>query len=125
MESLNGALGAESPLKDFATQQYGETISKKDLEDLGVEVYENGECYYIAAQIKHFDNNAESLGINEYIKMRNNIYSVGVTSLNGFGFSEDNIEEITEVEEGTAESIYLTLSAEILPWIVRYTNVEF
>jgi hypothetical protein len=57
--------------------------------------------------------------------MRNNIYSVGVTSLNGFGFSEDNIEEITEVEEGTAESIYLTLSAEILPWIVRYTNVEF
>ena len=125
LESLNAALGAESPLKDFTTQQYGETISKKDLEELGIEVYENGECYYIAAQIKHFDNNAESLGINEYIKMRNNIYSVGVTSLNGFGFSEDNIEEITEVEEGTAESIYLTLSAEILPWIVRYTNVEF
>ncbi|MBO5380607.1 MAG: Mfa1 fimbrilin C-terminal domain-containing protein [Bacteroides sp.] len=126
LESLNAAFGANSPLKDFATEQYGVTIFKDDLETLGVDVYENGDCYYIAAQIKHFDNNDNnSLGVNEYIKMRNNIYSVAVTGVEGFGFSENSIQDIEEVEDGTSESIYLTLSAEILPWIVRYTNVEF
>ena len=57
--------------------------------------------------------------------MRNNVYSVAVTSVDKFGFSEMEMVELENAIEGGSESIYLTLEAKILPWIVRFTDVEF
>ena len=111
---------------NWTTQQYLDgTIDAEDLKGIGISVYENGYCYY-AAQIKHFDDgNAETTGPNEFIKMRNNVYSVAVTSVDKFGFSEMEMVELENAIEGGSESIYLTLEAKILPWIVRFTDVEF
>ena len=111
---------------NWTTQQYLDgTIDAEDLKGIGISVYENGYCYY-AAQIKHFDDgNAETAGPNEFIKMRNNVYSVAVTSVDKFGFSEMEMVELENAIEGGSESIYLTLEAKILPWIVRFTDVEF
>lgn len=126
LESLNAAVN-NSPLKDYSTADYeGGIINEAFIEALGVNVFENGECYYVAVQLKHFDDGDDTaLGINEYSKVRNNVYSVGVTSVQGFGFSESSIEELHEISPSVDESIYLTLDAQILPWIVRYTDVEF
>lgn len=111
---------------NWTTQQYADgTITAEDLKGLGISVYEDGYCYY-AAQIKHFDDgNAETAGPNEFIKMRNNVYSIAVTGVDKFGFSELDMPELENAIEGGAESIYLTLEAKILPWIVRFTDVEF
>ena len=111
---------------NWTTQQYVDgTIDADDLKGLGISVYENGYCYY-AAQIKHFDDGkADTAGPNEFIKMRNNVYSIAVSSVEKFGFSELDMPELENAIEGGDESIYLTLEAKILPWIVRFTNVEF
>lgn len=111
---------------DWTTQQYADgTITAEDLKGLGISVYEDGYCYY-AAQIKHFDDGkADTAGPNEFIKMRNNVYSVAVKSVDKFGFSELDMPQLENAIEGGDESIYLTLEAKILPWIVRFTDVEF
>ena len=111
---------------DWTTQQYNDgTITAEDLKGLGISVYEDGYCYYVA-QIKHFDDgNAETAGPNEFIKMRNNVYSIAVMSVDKFGFSELDMPQLENAIEGGDESIYLTLEAKILPWIVRFTDVEF
>ncbi len=111
---------------EWTTQQYiNGTIDADDLKGIGVSVYENGYCYY-AAQIKHFDDGkADVAGPNEFIKMRNNVYSISVKSVDKFGFSEMEMVELEDAIEGGEESIYLTLEAKILPWIVRFTDVEF
>lgn len=111
---------------EWTTQQYLDgTINAEDLKGIGVSVYNGGYCYY-ASQIKHFDDgSAETAGPNEFIKMRNNVYSLAVTSVDKFGFSEMDMPELENAIEGGEESIYLTLEAKILPWIVRFTNVEF
>ncbi len=111
---------------EWTTQQFEDgTITAEDLKGIGISVYEDGYCYY-AAQIKHFDDgNAETAGPNEFIKMRNNVYSIAVKSVDKFGFSELDMPELENAIEGGEESIYLTLEAKILPWIVRFTDVEF
>lgn len=110
----------------WTTQQYIDgTIDTDDLKDLGIYVYKDGICYY-AAQIKHFDDgNAENAGVNEFIKMRNNVYSIAVTNVDQIGFSEMEMIELENAIESGSESIYLTLEAKIVPWIVRFTDVEF
>lgn len=111
---------------EWTTQQFADgTIDADDLKDIGVYVYDDGICYY-AAQIKHFDDgDAQNAGANEFIKMRNNVYSIAVTNVDKIGFSEMEMIELENTIEAGQESIYLTLEAKILPWIVRFTNVEF
>lgn len=82
-----------------------------------VETFENGNCYYYAPAITH------ETGVNmEYAIMRNNIYVLNITGFTGIGFAE--IKKITTSEE-TDDNFYLKLSAQILPWKVRLTNIEF
>lgn len=110
----------------WTTQQFADgIIDADDLKGLGISVYEDGYCYYVA-QIKHFDDgNADTAGPNEFIKLRNNVYSVAVKSVDKFGFSELDMPELEDAIEGGDESVYMTLEAKILPWVVRFTDVEF
>lgn len=82
-----------------------------------VEIFKNGNCYYYAPAITH------ETGVNmEYAIMRNNIYVLNITGFTGIGFAE--IKNITTSDE-TDDNFYLKLSAQILPWKVRFTNIEF
>lgn len=101
----------------------GELDSK--LSAIGVEVFRNGKCYYFSSEIKHFDNNSLLKGVMEYAIMRNNIYSLKVDNVNGFGFASTEIVPGETGEGSEDQSVYLTLKASILPWIVRFNGIEF
>ena len=92
----------------------------------GVTLYQDGKCYYFSAEIKHFDNDNESKGVMEYAIMRNNIYSLSVASVDKFGFSSIDLESgVMDDSKTETEKVYLTMKAKILPWIVRFTDIEF
>ena len=100
------------------------------LKDRGVITYRDGKCYYFSSQIKHYaddndDKNEGGKGVMEFAIMRNNIYSLAVESVNGFGYASTNLEEAANDETLSDFSVYLTMKAKILPWIVRFNNITF
>lgn len=115
-----------------------ETITKADLEDLAnfdaegnakdgetIYLYQEGICYYYTTEIKHFDNGDNaSLGNMEFAIMRNNIYSLAVTDINRIGdpFVDPTPNLPNENPEVKAA---LDVEVKIVPWIVRYNDIEF
>ena len=101
------------------------TVTEKadaDLKALGFIRYvpnAKGEylCYYFS-WFRHNDNgDPTSTGIMEYGTVRNNVYKLAVTGIKRLG----------RFEPGKMESrdVYLNLSIEAKPWIVRINNMEF
>lgn len=89
----------------------------------GVVKYDGNTCYYYSTEIKHFDNDIPlELGNMEFAIMRNNIYSLAVTGINIIG---DPWVDPTPSTPNEILSTYLTVQAEIMPWIVRYHDIEF
>ena len=87
----------------------------------GIDVYENGRCYYYSAQIKHFDNGVDAIGVMEYAIMRNNIYSLAVKSIKEIGDARVDVTENTPISDIRA---YVDLEVSILPWIVRFNDLD-
>ena len=133
----NGTDITDSPFWGWADEDYPKTENERKewataLAEKNAILYHDGKCYYFSSQIEHFDNDTESAdggkGVMENAIMRNNIYSLAVTGVNGFGFSSINLGSgVLEGEEsGTEqEKVYLTMKAKILPWIVRFNDIEF
>lgn len=99
----------------------GLTIHSSDaeFEAKGVTVYTGGKCYYYTSGIKHYEGSSTM----ESAIMRNNIYSLGVTSFSGkIGSAK---VELTPSTPTADDNVYLTLSAQILPWQVRFNNITF
>ena len=123
LKSLNDA--TNNQFEGYLDENNTDGELDETLSTLGIEVFRNGKCYYFSSEIKHFDDNKEDKGVMEYAIMRNNIYSLEVGNVDGFGFAST---EIVPGETGGGsgdESVYLTLNARILPWIVRFNNIEF
>ena len=80
--------------------------------------YTNGHCYYYAP-IEHFKGDENNM---QYAIMRNNIYSLKITSFKGIGSSTIIPEDGTTIDD---ESAYLKLTTTIAPWVVRFNNIEF
>ena len=88
----------------------------------GLEVYADGKCFYYTAKIKHYDDGKDAeAGVMEYAIMRNNIYSLSVESINGIGMSTLTPQSGQLVED---QSAYITMQAKIMPWIVRFNEIE-
>ena len=88
----------------------------------GVAHFADGICYY-TAQIKHSDNGLEgTMGNMEFAIVRNNIYSLSVSALNKIG--DATVDPDPTVDDETGDG-YIKLSVTILPWVVRYNNIEF
>jgi len=105
----------------------------KDLTDLstdeaagnitGLEVYKGGKCFYYANEIKHYDNgDATKRGIMEFAIMRNNIYSLAINTISTIGSATVEPSISASAED---EGAYITMTAKILPWIVRFNNINF
>lgn len=91
-----------------------------------IELYNGNICYYYTTEIKHFDNGDNSvLGNMEFAIMRNNIYSLAVTGINMIGDPAVVPTPGTPDENPTPEEARLDVQVEILPWIVRYNDIEF
>ena len=127
LESLIYATGeGNSPFYALTDADYtNENITNDELLKMGITPYEDGACYYFSAEIKHHDDGAAEKKPMEYAIMRNNIYSLAVSDIKTFGFSSLNINDQIEDSTEETENLYMTLKARILPWIVRFNNVEF
>ena len=89
----------------------------------GLDVYDGGKCFYYANEIKHFDNNNNTeRGIMEFAIMRNNIYSLKINTISEIGSS--TVEPVVS-DPAEDEGAYITMEAKILPWIVRFNDIEF
>lgn len=96
---------------------------KKAIKDAGIKIYDNNECYYYTNQIKHFDNGDNNVAGNmEFAIVRNNIYSLAVTDIKGIGDAAIDPNPGTENESSVG---YIKVEAKIIPWTVRFNNIEF
>lgn len=105
------------------------------LAKVGVVKYDGNTCYYYTTEIKHFDNGVypgdkdkegnlitQPLGNMEFAIMRNNIYSLSVSNINIIG--DPWVDPIPSTPDEVAKP-KLEVHAEIMPWIVRYHDIEF
>lgn len=102
------------------------------VEDTEIAQFENGVCYY-TTQIKHLDNNmANAMGNMEFAVVRNNIYSLAVSTLKNIGTAYIDGNDPTQkdqpnkpdIDDETGEG-NIQLNVKIIPWVVRYNNIEF
>ena len=124
IKEINDAYsGTISAIKELADKEGSEEITKEELEGAGIERYESNICYYYTTEIKHYDNNMDdTMGVMEFAIMRNNIYSLAITAINDIG---DPFIDPTPGTEDETKQAYMTVQAQILPWIVRYNDIEF
>lgn len=125
LKDMNDAYhGLKEAIADLAEKEIkGDEITKEDLEAAGVERYQSNICYYYTTEIKHWDNSKDDeMGIMEFAIMRNNIYSLAVTKISDIG--NPFVDPTPGTEDETPQA-YMTVEAEIVPWIVRYNDIEF
>lgn len=82
------------------------------------ETYNAGKCYYYSSDIMHSSD-------DDYMKkviMRNNVYVLSVKSFTDMGSAEVKIPDGSEDHD---KNFYLKLTSIILPWQVRFNNIEF
>ena len=132
-ETLRALLEAKKTDVD-AFANLTENSSDNDAKAAGIEVYNGGTCFYYSSQIEHFDNDGyvtkegvtswveNGPGIMENAIMRNNIYSLSVKGLSEIGSATLDLDAKDEVADKAA---YITMQAKILPWIVRFNDIEF
>lgn len=85
-------------------------------------------CYYYYWN-RHNDNNKPGImGDMEFAVVRNNVYKLAVTNIKQLGHPRlpendpDNPNPDTPDESG---DIYMTVTCQVLPWVVRVNNIEF
>ena len=100
-----------------------QSATREQLAHYGIVKYEGGKCYYYTTEIKHFDNGDNSnMGYMEYAIMRNNIYSLAIK---GIRFIGDPFLEPVPGKTNESGKVALDIEVQIVPWIVRYNDIEF
>ena len=123
LQQIAEAYGQNTPqaIKNLIAGTTPET--KENLEAAGITLYNGNTCYYYTTEIKHFDNgNDNELGVNEFIIMRNNIYSLSVTTIKEIG--APFVDPTPNTPNETVEAA-LDIRVTLVPWIVRYNDIEF
>ena len=118
--TLQALLNANTEL----TSKLSPNSPDAEVEEAGIEVYKNGRCFYYTAGIKHFDYSKDVETAERYMEhaiMRNNIYSLGVKSIKGIGDARLTVTENTPIDDIRS---YVDLEVTILPWIVRFNDLE-
>ena len=60
--------------------------------------------------------------------VRNNVYKLAVTKISRLGhprISENDPDKPTPNTDDEEDNVYITVTSEILPWVVRVNNIEF
>lgn len=122
--SIGNAEGTEFSNVYYATQsgKYYLTLDALFADNGGTsaayEVFEGGHCYYYSSDIYHHKG-------DEYMEkaiMRNNIYVLQVDKFNAIGSATIYVPNS---DEEVDNNYYLSMRATILPWVVRFNNIEF
>ena len=64
----------------------------------------------------------------EFAVVRNNVYKLAVTNISKLGHprvSENDPDPVDPEDPDEDGDVYLSVSVEVLPWVVRVNNIEF
>lgn len=85
-------------------------------------------CYYYYWN-RHNDNGkAGIMGPMEFAVVRNNVYKLAVTGIKQLGhprIPENDPDNPNPDTPDESSDIYITVTCEVLPWVVRVNNIEF
>ncbi len=85
-------------------------------------------CYYFYWN-RHNDNGNNSvMGPMEFAVVRNNVYKLAVTNIKKLGHprvSENDPDPKDPDNPDEEGDVYLSVSVEVLPWVVRVNNIDF
>lgn len=88
-----------------------------------------GYYFYYYYWNRHNDNGLPgTMGVMEFGVVRNNVYKLAVTEINRLGHPRitDNDPDPVDPEDPDEKGdVYLKVSVEVLPWVVRVNNIEF
>lgn len=98
--------------------------SSKDDDLGGIGYY----CYYYYwnRHNDNIDNNA--MGPMEFAVVRNNVYKLAVTNIKQLGHPRNPENDPDKPKPDTPDEsseIYMTVTCQVLPWVVRVNNIEF
>ncbi len=104
---------------------------------VGITIYESSQdaqegwgyyCYYYYWN-RHNDNGKNGImGPMEFAVVRNNVYKLAVTKIAKLGhprISSNDPEPPTPDTDDETGNIYLTVDAEVVPWVVRVNDIVF
>lgn len=104
-----------------AAANNGKSVTEVEADTDNLITYESGHCYYCSKDIFHH----EGSGTMERAIMRNNAYVLKVTGFKTIGSAEIVFPTDDDQGEDTDKNFYLKLTSTILPWQVRFNNIEF
>lgn len=116
-----------SYFSDFrkAATNAGITIYQSSQDDAGGWGY---YCYYYYWN-RHNDNELEGeMAPMEFAVVRNNVYKLAVTKISRLGhprISDNDPDNPTPETPDERSNIYLSVSVDVRPWVVRVNNIEF
>lgn len=91
--------------------------------------YGPGYYFYYYYWNRHRNNGEQGqMGPMEFAAVRNNVYKLSVTKISKIGYPriQDNNPDPVDPEDPDENSeLYITVSVEVLPWVVRENNIEF
>ena len=93
-------------------------------EDYGKGYY----CYYYYWNRHNDNSNAGVMRSMEFAVVRNNVYKLAVTNISKLGHprvSENDPDPVDPEDPDEDGDVYLSVSVEVLPWVVRVNNIEF
>lgn len=104
-----------------AAANNGKSVTEVEADTDNLTTYESGHCYYCSKDIFHHEG-SETM---ERVIMRNNAYVLKVTGFKTIGSAEIVFPTGEDQGEDTNKNFYLKLTSTILPWQVRFNNIEF
>lgn len=104
-----------------AAANNGKSVTEVEADTDNLTTYESGHCYYCSNDIFHHEG-SETM---ERVIMRNNAYVLKVTGFKTIGSAEIVFPTGEDQGEDTDKNFYLKLTSTILPWQVRFNNIEF
>lgn len=87
--------------------------------DFPIEYYGTAHTCYYPYWIRHANNgNDETMGIMEFCIVRNNVYRLNVTDIQGLGMA-DPFDSTDKPDEGEELGVYLKVELYVHDWVVR------
>lgn len=122
---------AESPA-DSDLQAFKQIATKN-----GIALYQSSEdaqdgwgyyCYYFYWNRHNDNSNSSIMDEMEFAVVRNNVYKLAVTNISRLGhprLSENDPDPVNPDDPDETGKVYISVSVEVLPWVVRENNIEF
>lgn len=131
-ENVKTAATADNPTLKVAYDQVGSTENKSNAVAAGFTVFEPTDGKYEVLYYywnRHNDNSQDGvMGPMEFAVVRNNVYKLSVTGVHKFGHptEEENDPDPEDPDDPDESSnVYFSVTAKVLPWVVRINNIKF